>query len=425
MFRLMFFGAFWIAAQALAAEPTPGPAMPLIEVLRNAESFNPRLKGARFHEQALAENIRAQSSSYYPDLSVAAVASTGDPGSFSLLDVDSNISSAQRVGWGGALVLKQDLWDFGRTSGAVHTAEAQRLMQQKEFSVIKMDVDREVLRTYVHCSFLRAQVENSQFMADQAHLMAEETTRFVRSGQRSVVERYLVDAEAKEAETRIAEFTARVGVIEQRLAIALGRPHSESIHCSSLAQVHDSLAAIERTSSENPILAAQKVRIQVARSKLDRARAESRPALVGMATGGYFDNSHTRERMNYAAGIGIKIPLFEGFRIDSNINAETAELNSEEAGLDNSRLSVDNANSRYDEQIESLKVRLEFLEKEKSLAREVFTLARKRYRSLQGTMIDLRESIRNMNRVLQSTDEAYRDIYTARGERSLLNGANF
>jgi outer membrane protein len=358
-----------------------------------------------------------------PDVSAAAIASTGSPGSFSMFDVDSDISSAQRIGSGGALVLKQNIWDFGRTSNAVQASEEQKGFQQKQYSVLKIDVDVNVLRTYLSCAFLKAQVENSRFMFDEAKLLARETDKFVRSGQRSIVERYLVDAEAKEAETRIAEFSERLTVTEQRLAIELGLPGTQKVNCTDLEAAGSALAKLAVKTGASPIVDLQKARIRIAQSTLDEAQAESRPSLYGAVTGGYFDNEHLPDKMIYAAGIGIELPLFEGFRIDSTIAMKKAELHAEEAGLDNSTLSLARMNSQYEEQTQSIKVRLEFLEKEKQLAKRVFALARKRYLSEQGTMIDLRESIRNMNRILQSTDEASRDLYIARGERALVNGA--
>lgn len=396
----------------------------LLDALKKAEDFSPRLKGALFQEQAATENISVQKSHYMPDVSAAAIAATGDPGSFSMFDVDSGVSSAQRIGTGGGLVLKQDIWDFGRTSNAVQTAKEQRGLQQKQYSVLKIDVDVAILRTYLNCAFLRAQVENSRFMADQANLLAKETDRFVRSGQRSIVERYLVDAEAKEAETRIAEYSERVAVTERRLAIELGRSANEHVACDELTAISSALESLEQKAGKSPLLDVQTSRIHIAQSRLDQARSESRPVIYGMATGGYFDNDHLKDRLIYTAGVGIKLPLFEGFRIDSAVRQNEAELKAEEAGLDNTRLYIDSTNTKYEEQIRALKVRLDFLEREKKLAKEVFSIARKRYTSLQGTMIDLRESIRNMNRILQSTDEAYRDLFIARGERSLINGAS-
>jgi len=144
-----------------------------------------------------------------------------------------------------------------------------------------------------------------------------------------------------------------------------------------------------------------------------------------MVTGGYFDNENQKVKWNYGAGVGIRMPLFEGFRIDSSIKEQANLFNSEQANYHNSELIVDRANSKYDEQIVAITTRLKFLEREKTLAKKTYSLARHRYMNLQGTMVDLRESIRNMNRILQAVDEANRDLYLARGERALLNGAIF
>lgn len=406
--------------QFAAATADPQQAVPLIEVLRRAEAYSPRLRGAKYQEEAATQNINVRRSRYMPDLSAAVVASTGMPGSFAMFDVDGDISSSQRVGLGGALVLKQDIWDFGRTSSAVEVAEGQRELQQKQFKVLKMEIDLDVLNTYLSCAFLRAQIDNARFSAAQAKLMASETDRFVRSGQRSIVERYLVDAEAKEAETRIAEYSERLNLTQERLALELGMPKQKRIVCTDLATAGMSLKELSRNET-NPIEDVQQARLQIAQSNLQEAKSESRPVLFGMAVAGYFDNTHLTDKTNYAAGVGIKMPLFEGFRIQSEIELKQAEVKVEQAGLESSKLLISRVNSKYDEQLSAMKVRLEFLEREKILAKEVFALAKKRYLSLHGTMIDLRESIRNMNRILQSTDEAYRDLFIARGEQMLVN----
>jgi len=397
--------------------------MPLTAALQAAAEQSPRLKGARYHMEARHQEVRVQKGGYWPELSAAAVAQTGAPGSFAFMGVDNNISSAQRIGAGGALVVKQNLWDFGRTESNVEASEAQERLEGDTLHVIEDEVAAQVLRTYVSCAFLKTQRDDSRFMAEQARMIARETGGFVRSGQRSVVERDLVDAQAREAETLTAELNERVRVVEQRLAIELNRPASEPVHCTNLDGLQGMPNAFAPPSGPQPLLAAEARRVDVARAQLRRAKAGARPSIIGLATGGYFDNDNLHDKWNYSAGVGVSLPLFAGFAIDSNIDREAAELAAAEAGRASSQQAVDRANSNYDERIDSLRVRLDFLEKENKLARRVFDLARKRYSGFQGTMVDLREAIKNLSRVLMTTDEAYRDLYIAVGERALFNGA--
>ena len=396
----------------------------LFQVLKEADAASPRLKSARYANEAGTQNVEVNKAAFLPEIDAAAAASTGLPGSMAMVGIDNNIGASQRVGFGAALIVRQNIWDFGRTSEAVKTAEAQSSLSKSQLALAKMDIEREVLQTYLNCAFLKSRLENSKFLLDQSRVLARETDRFVSSGQRSVIERYLVDAEAKEAETRNAEFRERVLVIEGRLAIELGRPETDRVVCADLSNMGAVMAKLEATKSTSPILMVQEQKIQVAEGLLGRAKAESRPRLIAIATGGYFDNQTLKDKFNYSAGIGITVPLFSGFRVESQVGREIASLNAETASLGYSRQVVEQTNSRYEEQVRSLTVRLNFLREENKLAKQVFDLARKRYLSLQGNMIDLREAIRNMDRVLRSTDETNHDLFLARGERSLFNGAS-
>jgi len=404
-------------AQAVAAEQVSS----LMSVLEMGERQSPRLKTEEHREQAAAERVRVEKSSYMPELDAAAIASTGDPGSFALLGVDNNISSSQRIGAGGALILKQDIWDFGRTEGNVHEAKAQREIAHKQIAVTRQDVDRELLHTYIDCAYLKEQVADSREIAQLTHLISRETDRFVRSGQRSVIERYLVDAEAQAADTRIAEFSDRVTVIEKRLGIEAGAP--SALHCGDLKSIDTELRTIEMDHGATPLLEIEKKRVAYAEARLDRAKADHMPQIVALATGGYFDNVQTRDRMNYAAGVGVTLPLFEGFRVDASVQSEKAGVQAAKASLSSLEQLLNATNSKYDEQTSSLNVRLKSLGTEYKIAKQALTLARKRYSSLQGTMVDLRESIKNMTRVTESLAASNRELFLARGEKALLNGS--
>lgn len=405
---------------ALAAEQS---GTTLFQALKEAERSSPRLKGANYSFEAAEQQILSAKSGYLPSLDAAAIASTGNLGSFSLLGVDSNLSATNRIGEGAGLILKQNIWDFGRTSSAVEAAKSSREFQGKEAEVFRTDVDQQVLQTYLQCSFLKAEIEDSRFTAQQAKIVARETNKYVNSGQRSVVERDLVDAQAKEAETLTAVLTEKIKLIQQRLAIQLGSSSSEEIICSGLDGRETEIAALEQHLGPNPLIQAGAAQAQVAQKRVEQAKAERNPQLVGVVNGGYFNDDHLRTNWNYAAGVGITVPVFSGYRLEAQVGRYQAEAQAQEAALEYTNQSVNEMNSRFDEQIQSTQVRLASLADESRLAESAFNLARKRYFSLQGTMVDLREALRNLDRIKISIDEARRDLLIARGGRALFNGA--
>jgi outer membrane protein len=394
--------------------------MPLFEALKQAEKSSPKIASDKFLQEASSEEIKIQKSKYYPELNAAVIASTGNPGSFALMDVDSDISAANRVGAGGALILKQDIWDFGRTSHAVETAELQQQLTRQQNSLSQLDIDHEVLRTYLDCSFLKTQIANSRKIVSRTKILTREMDRYVRSGQKSIIGKYLMEAEEKSAETRVAEFSERLKINEVRLSQLLGQ-RAEVVSCQNLASVDKDVAKM-RGGSSSPVLEAQKTRSQIAQAKLSQARAEQMPQVFGMAMAGFFDSDRLKDRDNYAVGVGVSIPLFAGYRIDSRVGKESAQLKAEQASLDFSQQQIDQANSKYDERIQSLQVRLKFLEEEETQGSKVLDLAHKRYEDLQGNMSDLRDSIQNINRISLTADETRRDLLISLGEKSLFNG---
>ncbi|MGZ3805575.1 MAG: TolC family protein [Pseudobdellovibrionaceae bacterium] len=409
-------GPFWCFANSPELNE-----LGLLDVFSRASKISPSLRLDEDLQKAAKEEIRIKESRYYPHLNVAAVASTGNPGAFSLMDVDSDLSSTNRVGVGGALILKQIIWDFGRTSQAVRSARLEMELTKMQAALSKMNVYQDILNTYLECAFLKTQIENSQLVAQKVKILAEETDKFVRSGQRSIIERYLVDSEEKADETRVAEFSERLKATEQRLNLLLSRPQVE-VHCHKLSEVEGDIAYMDSHSPASPLLEIQKLKIEAAESHVSEARSDQYPEIFGMATAGVFDNEHLKNRTNYAAGVGISLPLFSGFAIDSRIDKQVAVLNSERTSLEAFQQMVDKVNSRYDEKINSFVVRLQFLNEEKRHAKIFFDLAQKRYKSLKGTMVDLRDSIKNMNRIILLTDETNRDLFLARGEKNVFNG---
>ena len=394
--------------------------LPLFEALRQAEKSSPKMLSQKFLEEASSQEIKIQKSHYYPELNAALIASTGNPGSFALMDADSDISSANRVGEGGALILKQDIWDFGRTSHAVEAAELQQQLTKQQNYLSQLEIDHEVLGTYLACSFLKTQIANSQKIVQRTKLLTHEMDNYVRSGQKSIIGKYLMEAEEKSAETRVAEFSERLKINQLRLADLLGRK-DENLSCQDLVSVAKDVSKM-RGGDLSPILEAQKTRSQIAQAKLSQARAEQMPQIFGMAMAGFFDNEHLKDRDNYAVGVGVSIPLFAGYRIDSRISKESAQLQAEQASMDFSQQQLDQANSKFDETIQSLKVRLKFLEEEERQGSKVLDLAHKRYEELQGNMSDLRDSIQNINRISLSADETRRDLLISLGEKALFNG---
>jgi outer membrane protein TolC len=395
-------------------------SLSLTKTLELAESTNPAVFAQRMQVSAAHEELRASRSTYLPSLDLSGVALDGSPGGFAIEDVGNNLSASQRIGTGGGVILKQTIWDFGRTDALVEKSKANQTVQEKRVALSRVGVDLEVLRTYFYCAFYHAEIKSATEIADEARYVAKETNKFVQAGQRSIVERYLVDAQTKQAETRVAELQKRQEEIRTRLGAELAM--GSRVDCQTLGQQSAEIAALEKSPQKNPLIEISAATVKMAEQDYEASQAERRPNLVAIATGGYFDGNNLDQKWNYGAGLGVTIPLFEGFRLEANVNRAAALKQSAQEEKKSTELGVVEQNSRFLEARNGLGVRMSSLKLELDLAQKAFKFAQKRYFSGQGSLIDLREALRNLSRVETSINETQRDLYIARTSQVVYNG---
>ncbi len=393
----------------------------LTEILRMAEKNDHRVAAGEMGEVAATKAVDVARAGYYPKVSFEAIDSTGFPGSTGVLGVGGVMGSSYRKGPAAGLVAEVSLWDFGRTSHAVGASVHDAHAVAEESRVVRMDSDLEASRLYFACVRDRSQSENWAFVLGEAKLVAAEVNRYVKTGQRSVVEHYLAESQVEEALTERSDFEQRARLSLDRLGILTGVDLKNST-CPAVETVGEIAKQFKSSSLPHPFLSGAEERAQAEHERLNAARAGHLPRLVAVGSYGALENSRLVPKGNYALGIGLVLPLFDGLKTSSNVEREEA-LSAERSFLvEAERDRIAQINAKYDEAIEASKARLGHLEPELKLAREGFEVAKKRYFKFQGLLVDVREAIRNLSRTENQFDETQLDLVEARVAKALFNG---
>jgi outer membrane protein TolC len=138
---------------------------------------------------------------------------------------------------------------------------------------------------------------------------------------------------------------------------------------------------------------------------------------------GDMDESRLVAKKYYSGGFGLELPLFEGGRIDAAMRQAQALASARDSDRLAVQMDIDQINAHYEEIIRSSRVKLEYLQDESNAAGQAFRLAKERYFSFQGTLVDLREAIRNLSRVQSEIIDVKTDLLLAVGSKALLNGS--
>jgi multidrug efflux pump subunit AcrB/outer membrane protein TolC len=390
-------------------------------ILREAEANDHRISAGEAARIATESGVSSAEAAYYPRLDFEAIDSTGFPGSTGALGVTGLMGSPYRKGMAAGLVAQANLWDFGRTTHAVRAAKYDASAQAEEIRLTVLDTDLEAAHLFFACVRDRSQSENWKFVLGEAKIVSEEVGKYVKTGQRSVVDRYLAESQVEEALTGQADYTERMRLALRRIGILTGTDFSRAT-CPVVESVRDVPGRTLPGASTHPFIATAQDRAQAEAERAKQARAGNYPRLVAVGSFGALENTRLVAKNDYSVGVGVILPLFDGLRTTSDIHR--AEALSAERGflVEAERERIEQTNAKYDEIVEGARARLTHLEPELKLAREGFGVAKSRYLKFQGLLVDVREALRNLSRTEVQYDEAEVDLLEGEVAKAIFNG---
>ncbi|MDB5039139.1 MAG: Outer rane efflux protein [Bacteriovoracaceae bacterium] len=392
----------------------------LSEILVKAEKFSHLLSAAQLNETAARANVGLARSDYFPTLDFEAVDSTGFAASSNLSGITGIPGSPYRKGASLGAVSRINIWDFGRTFYSTESASYEANVEKYRSQITEAEVDLEAAKTFFDCVRTKTQMENWQIILDQARVVSEEVQKYIATGQRSVVDKYLSESQVEEAFTQKADFEKKSDLEARQLSILTGIDYAE-ISCPILSKLSKIDASAISDNGKNPDVLVATEQAHAEEARASHAKAERLPKLFAGASAGIMQDVRLVREKNYSIGIGLEIPLFE-VKAYYKIKRAEALSSGRQFLIEAAKERVDQTNAKYDKIILSSQARLEHLQNELKLAEEGFQIAKRRYFKFQGTLVDVRETLRNLTRTRIQIDDSQIDFMEASAAKILFNG---
>ncbi len=315
---------------------------------------------ARAKEQNKESETGIRSSAYLPSLTLEAVDTTGFPGSSAGLGTSGITASPFREGITAAAVLKQDIWDFGRTSWSVETAKRDLASQKAATIELREQIAREAVHAYFSCVQAKSSLAFWTEIENQTRVISNEVVKFVKTGQRSIVDKYLV-------KNQLDEYQRRRQTAETELKFSLQYLNqvtfdsSESADCPALKEIHFTPLAVNESPKLNPTYSRIESQKLSAESQLMLAKADYAPKIVGLASVGLMDESRLIKKENYSLGLGLEFPIFEGGITQARVQQARSGLSQKEDELIAQNDEIKKINILYNERIDAEKKQIQSL----------------------------------------------------------------
>lgn len=395
-----------ISAQSYAAE-----LLTLDEAVATALKNHPQMVEAKENLNGAEARTGQALANYYPQISFAADWSKGR----SFLTAQESIRSTEVNS--AALYLKQTIYDFGRTSGAVEATRGNREAADNALSVTRQDVTFRARSAFYLLLAIEKQVVAVRENVKAREDVFRQAQEFFNQGIRAKVDVARSEATLFAAKTSLirAENNREIARIE--LANAMG---IASLGERALVEPSTALLPMpERSSSQQDALRSRAELQQFAALKsaaagnLQAAKSSYLPILSGVASVGYADQDFPPTGNVWGVGLNLTVPLFSGFSTVEQVREAAATINSIEARESNLKLQIiKEVESAWLSGNEAA-ARMISTEKEVTAANESKSLAEGRYQEGVGSIIEVTDAQSQALDARTANIQARYDYYTA------------
>lgn len=379
------------AAPALPEGITPASPISLAQVIDIALSNNPDTRIAWLSARSAEAALGSARSAYFPEVDLNAQIA------HSRVVAQGGQNVTTQTSFGPSLALTWLLFDFGGREAQIDQARQTLIAADYTHNQAIQNTILNVQQAYYGLLANKAllSAETATLKERQASLDAAEARH--RAGVATIAD--VLQARTALSQARLTRETleGNVRAFEGALATAIGLPATAKFDFGELPLdipadrvMGDVDALIARAVAERPDLAAARSIAQRARARIREVRAQGLPSIVaGASAGQTWFGGFDRSTSPYSASVGLRLPLFTGFRNTYDIRqAETdAQIAVEDARALEQRVSLDVWTSYFG--VQTATQRLTTSRDLLASAQQSVDVALNRYQAGVGSIIDL------------------------------------
>jgi len=304
-----------------------GQVLSLAQCIEIALARNPETRESWQRARSAAAGVGQARSPYLPSIDFTAGASRSDPVSF-----DGQQETGPANTFDAGFGVRYLLFDGGARSAGLKGAGAELLDANFQHNVTLQDVALKVEEAYYRLLASRELERVAEETVRQAQYHVDVARARHANGLVAKSDVLKAETEKANADLLLVRARSEVRIAWGILANAMGLKPSESFEVAELPRnPHEQeLADIKRLMAEavagRPGLRAALARVESARAKVKAGGARYWPKITLNADYGWRDRTFMPDRDEWALGLGLTWPLFDGFNREYTIRRARSDL---------------------------------------------------------------------------------------------------
>ena len=362
----------------------------LSDAVATAVKNHPLTEEARENLSGATARTGQALANYYPQISIAADWSMGR----SFLTASESVKDIEVQT--DALYLKQTIYDFGRTAGAVAAARENSIAAAETLAITRQDLVFRVRAAYYLVLAAGKQVVTVRETVLAREEVYQQAREYFSEGIRAKVDVARAEANLYAARTSLIRAENNLEIAKIELATAMGvaslgerMPVEPDVAASAVPERSEAQREALVNRAELRRLTALK---GAAAGNLKTARSGYLPILSGTASVGYADRDFPPGGNVWAVGLNLTVPIFSGFSTVEKKKEAVASLRAVEARENDQKLQIIKDVDSAWLGVREASARIESTGKEEAAANESRALSMGRYQEGVGTIIEVTDA---------------------------------
>jgi outer membrane protein len=413
------------------ADPQKIYALP--ELIDIAERSHPETRIAWENARQAAGAVGLNQSAYYPYLAASAAAGFQHGSAAFLTEVISGNAAQEDA----LLNLQWLLFDFGGRNAATAAAKEKLMAANMGFNATHQQIVFAVTKNFYVFNTARQKVAVMESSLRAAKTVQDAAQARLDNGLGTKPDELQAEQQMAQADYQLESARGDLSDAQVALVESLGILPTTELQIADVpektltADDENSLDdLIQRALSQRPDLVAKLANVRASEAEVKKARADFYPKISLEASGGwskldidgyngpYVGNS----KPAYSVGIGIDLPLFDGFLRANKLRIAKSELRAAESELTDSRDTIVREVWKAYTDFKTALHKQDSAEKLLTAAQNAFDAALESYRHGLGNYVDVANAQRNLDAARSVIVDTRSEIFTSSAALALSVG---
>lgn len=396
--KLISLAVFGFSLLSVSAQTTntPEDSLSLQDAIQKILATHPSVKEAEEAINIADANINLAKSAYMPDVDVTA--SYSHIGPVSVIDIPTlgKFQFYPADNYAASLNYKQTLYDFGKTSNNVKLEQENKNLSSQNIDLVKQRLALATVNSYYAVVFLQEaiRIKNDELKNLQDHLQfieKKQSTGSATSYELLITRVKLSNTQSQKTDLETAQKTQSAvlnSLLGQPISTISKVKKGEAPLIPEL--VEDSLLNYAYTHRIEMAISKEKETLAVFRYNM--VKSQNNPVFSFQASGGAkngYEPELNKVHPNYVVGVGLRVPIFDGFRLKNNLSQVQAAINTTAMESDLTRRNIANEVIENESNKNASFTKIGQFELQVQQAKEAYELAKISYQAGVITNLDL------------------------------------